>query len=338
MGNSIIRHRLGDYPEILELFTVMTSSVPQDLLEFKTRIGRRISSDEREYIEYRGYKWCKFIKCVVNGSSDMSVDGLYSLLGRDISKIIGKDSRRLSNNIATLRDFIFNECEDIDIYKWNLAKDGVPEKWRFISPSTKNIYTKFTDYVESCGFCWCTNLGVVSSKIEFSRCKSIRQSKLGHELYSKMYSTKNSVKKNINSKKYYYSDKGRLKYRETYDTYWFQFKKQLRSNIARINKGGNKTNQILGCSFDEALDELRNRDLSKSEIKHIDHIVPLSWAKNEQEAIELCNISNLQYLSSEENLHKSDNIHPKFFTKDVLEKYSHIIYRHIVYSNKSLLD
>ena len=41
---------------------------------------------------------------------------------------------------------------------------------------------------------------------------------------------------------------------------------------------------------------------------HIDHIIPISSGKTEDEVVKLCHYSNLQPLWAEENLLKSDNI------------------------------
>jgi hypothetical protein len=41
---------------------------------------------------------------------------------------------------------------------------------------------------------------------------------------------------------------------------------------------------------------------------HIDHIIPLSSAKNENDVYTLCHYTNLQPLWAEENLRKSNKI------------------------------
>ena len=75
----------------------------------------------------------------------------------------------------------------------------------------------------------------------------------------------------------------------------------------------NTTKDILGCSYEEAFSHLErlfaggmtwdNRDKW-----HIDHIIPLSSAKTEEELIKLCHYTNLQPLWAEDNLKKGSKI------------------------------
>ena len=83
-----------------------------------------------------------------------------------------------------------------------------------------------------------------------------------------------------------------------------------------------KTNEILGCSFEEFQFHLENkfenwmnwdnRGLYNGDFNYgwdIDHIIPLSSAKTEDEIIKLNHYSNLQPLCSYTNRYiKKDNI------------------------------
>jgi len=79
-------------------------------------------------------------------------------------------------------------------------------------------------------------------------------------------------------------------------------------------KKNNNTFEIIGCSpeylkeyIEKKFTEGMNWDLFGSHI-HIDHIVPLSSANNEEEMYKLCHYTNLQPLWAKDNLKKSDKI------------------------------
>jgi len=83
-------------------------------------------------------------------------------------------------------------------------------------------------------------------------------------------------------------------------------------NILEITKR-NKTFDIVGCSPEFLKKHLENQFIdgmswdNRSEW-HIDHIIPLSSAKTEDELYKLCHYTNLQPLWAEDNLKKSNKI------------------------------
>jgi Uri superfamily endonuclease len=80
----------------------------------------------------------------------------------------------------------------------------------------------------------------------------------------------------------------------------------------KINKK-NKTFDIVGCSPDFLKTHLENQFVNGMSWEnknkwHIDHIIPLSSAKTEEEIYKLCHYTNLQPLWAEDNLKKSNKI------------------------------
>ena len=76
----------------------------------------------------------------------------------------------------------------------------------------------------------------------------------------------------------------------------------------------NRTFQIIGCSplylkeyIEKKFTEGMCWNLVGKEI-HIDHIIPLSSAKTEEEIYKLCHYTNLQPLWAKDNLTKSNKI------------------------------
>jgi hypothetical protein len=96
--------------------------------------------------------------------------------------------------------------------------------------------------------------------------------------------------------------------------------RKLRSNIKDcFDRMGyakrSRTREIVGLDFETLKNYLeytwfRNYGTEYAGEKiHIDHIVPVSTAKTEEDVIRLNHYTNLQYLTPEDNLRKSDEYH-----------------------------
>jgi hypothetical protein len=124
------------------------------------------------------------------------------------------------------------------------------------------------------------------------------------------------------NKKYYeenkifrlkYSKEKQREYRKTNPL--FRLKSNLRKRIGRYLKYKSKsTEEILGISYEEFILFLENKFTEGMTVEklgkeiHIDHIVPLSSAKTEEDICRLSHYSNLQPLWCEENYKKGNKI------------------------------
>jgi hypothetical protein len=88
----------------------------------------------------------------------------------------------------------------------------------------------------------------------------------------------------------------------------------MRDSVNRYLKNkSKKTYDIIGCSPEFLKEHLEKQFKEGMTWEnrgewHIDHIIPLSTAKNEEELYKLCHYTNLQPLWAEENLKKSNKI------------------------------
>lgn len=87
-----------------------------------------------------------------------------------------------------------------------------------------------------------------------------------------------------------------------------------------------RTHEILGCSFEELVvhleDNLYNFKISDNDLD-LDHIIPLSTAKSEEDVLKLNHYTNLQLLPSFYNRHiKSDKPFDKEHFEDWLKQQS----------------
>lgn len=98
----------------------------------------------------------------------------------------------------------------------------------------------------------------------------------------------------------------------------FRTRRLLSSRTWKALKGmgfqkSNTTKEILGCSYEyfiQYLESLFTEGMTwENQGKwHIDHIIPLCAAKNEEELIKLCHYTNLQPLWAKDNFKKSGKI------------------------------
>lgn len=96
----------------------------------------------------------------------------------------------------------------------------------------------------------------------------------------------------------------------------FKLKINLRSRLNKAFKGKSKaqpTMTLLGCSIEHAFAHISNlfepgMTWQNYGQWHVDHKYPLSLAKNEEELIKLCHISNLQPLWGTDNIKKGNKV------------------------------
>ena len=155
--------------------------------------------------------------------------------------------------------------------------------------------------------------------------------------YKKEYQKKNKDKVRMWHKKYRESHKEQIaeygrKYRENnkrkinkthidrlHKDPIYKMKEQTRNMVryafrSNNHKKDSKTKDIVGCDLDylcKYLFETWKKRYGKpwnGEKYHIDHIVPLSTAKNTDDIKRLCHYTNLQLLTPEDNMQKSDKL------------------------------
>lgn len=109
----------------------------------------------------------------------------------------------------------------------------------------------------------------------------------------------------------------------------FKLKSLLRTRIYNFLKSkdlnkSTSTEQIIGCSFEYFKGYLESKFVEgmsweNQGLWHIDHIIPLSMAKTEEEVYKLFHYTNLQPLWGKDNLSKSNKILDEY--KDLVGEY-----------------
>ena len=100
----------------------------------------------------------------------------------------------------------------------------------------------------------------------------------------------------------------------------YKFKKQIRNSIyfsfyrRKYDKKGH-VEEILGCNLDTFVKYLKGTykqrygvEWNEIDTVHIDHIIPLAEARDEDEIVKLCHYTNLQLLTPEDNMAKGKQL------------------------------
>jgi hypothetical protein len=167
--------------------------------------------------------------------------------------------------------------------------------------------------------CQCKKCFSVTGKSSYTKNREKRL------LYSKNHREKNKDKKaeylkayrELNREKVRFWDKEAYERRVTTD-FLFKLKRNLRGRIKAFLKcSGNKrfcsTRELLGADYEEVKKHLEEKFQQgmcweNHGAWHIDHIIPLSSAKNQEDMKKLCHYTNLQPLWAKDNIKKSNKI------------------------------
>lgn len=157
--------------------------------------------------------------------------------------------------------------------------------------------------------------------LEYSK-KYVKDNYEKYKKYQDSYHLINSKSLSKKSSEYYQNNKEKVnKYikNKYYTDNFFKLKHNIRCRINQFLQKNkitkkNKTFDIVGCSPEFLKEQLEQKftkgmswDLMGKYI-HIDHIIPLSSAKTEDELYILCHYTNLQPLWAKDNMRKSDKI------------------------------
>lgn len=147
---------------------------------------------------------------------------------------------------------------------------------------------------------------------------------------SKEYRKDNKEKISVSKKEYFQTNKEqKIKYSNQYvksrrkTDNLFRLKMSTRRAAYRYLKGSKskKTREIIGIDFKGFQDYL---GVEYIEGMHLDHIIPLSWASNDEEVYILNHYSNFQIITAEDNLAKSDTYCKSENLKKVLDNHNNL--------------
>ena len=143
----------------------------------------------------------------------------------------------------------------------------------------------------------------------------------------RLYQESNKDKIREDKKKYKEDNKEKTnknaKYRWETDSL-YRLKINTRRSVRNYLKGrkSKRTTEIVGMNFKEFQNYL---EVEYTEGMHLDHIIPLSWANNDEEVYILNHYSNFQIITAEENIDKKDFYCKSENLKKVLDNHNDLI-------------
>lgn len=217
------------------------------------------------------------------------------------------------------KDGFRSECKECSYLIWKKYRDKNSE---LIKNKKKDDYIKnrkkILDRVKKYRK---ENIDIIREK---DKIRSKKKYKNNPEIYQSYY---NKNKEFILEYKKIWSEKNHQKIkeqkRENYknrnkNDFIFNLKNRMRNSLYSYLKKlnitkKNKTFEIVGCTPQELKEHLEKQFIDGMSWEnrgewHIDHIIPLSSAKTEEELYKLCHYTNLQPLWAIDNIKKSNNI------------------------------
>lgn len=198
-------------------------------------------------------------------------------------------------------------CKNCQVYK-DIEQYN---KRTYISKKTNEVIIYFNNVCKSC--------------IRLKDQKYSKENKEKKDTYNKEYGINNKEKISTNKREYYLNNRDKIREskkiymrKKRQDDPLFKLKDSIIGLVYHsIRKQGykkdSKTQNILGCSYETFKKFIEDKfqvgmTWENKGTWHLDHIIPISSAKNEREVYELNHYTNFQPLWKKDNLLKSNKV------------------------------
>jgi hypothetical protein len=268
-------------------------------MEFEIK-GKRITKVEKDFLFELGFKWCSRCRKAIEfdnfSLNSKMIDG-YNAICKECSKNKRQDNleyykQRDANRYKNKREELVHKAA---VYRESHQKEIKELREKYYSQNKEIILDRNKKY----------------RRDNISKIKELQ----------KEYHSKNKEIRNFNSREYGKKNRERLtEYcRNRYNNNdEYRLRKICREMVRRMFDSIHsdkilKTNEVLGYSALELKEHIERQFKEGMTWDnygewHIDHIVPISSAKNLEEGIELSKLENLQPLWAVDNLSKGDRM------------------------------